>query len=226
MAKQDRAVRTRQELIRSAAETFLQGGFALASLNGISARSGVSTGALHFHFRSKRELGQAVEEKAASTLRQLLTAASRGGSPSLARLAETSQRLADLLVDDVVLRAGFCLGVDATWHSESLLWEIWRDWVRSVLVRARHEGRLAVDVDLEDTVFAVTAAVVGFEVLGRRDAAWSSPRVLDGYWQIMLPRLSGKPPGQAVPGPCPATAPAPRKPPTVVVKPAGSSSHG
>ena len=61
MAEQERAVRTRERLIGSAAETFCREGFAVASLSVISAQAGVSSGALHFHFAGKAALADAVE---------------------------------------------------------------------------------------------------------------------------------------------------------------------
>ena len=53
MVKQERALRTREALIESAAEVFDREGFSVASLTAISSRAGVSNGALHFHFASK-----------------------------------------------------------------------------------------------------------------------------------------------------------------------------
>ena len=72
MAKQERAVRTREKLIRSAAEVFDREGYAVASITTISARAGVSNGALHFHFASKAALAEAVAEAAALRLRHLV----------------------------------------------------------------------------------------------------------------------------------------------------------
>lgn len=79
MAKQERAVRTRESLIRSAAETFYREGFAVASLSVISAQAGVSSGALHFHFASKAALADAVETAALDRLRIIAQVASRQG---------------------------------------------------------------------------------------------------------------------------------------------------
>lgn len=59
MTKQDRAVRTRLALIRSAAEQFEARGYVRASLAEISAGAGVSSGALHFHFANKAAVAEA-----------------------------------------------------------------------------------------------------------------------------------------------------------------------
>lgn len=190
MAKQDRAVRTRQELIRSAAEAFDQGGFALSSLTGIAGGAGVSSGALHFHFHSKRELGAAVERAAARALRDVI-APHPGEQPApLRNLVDTSHVLAGRLTEDVVLRAGFGLAADATWQQDVTLWRVWRGWVRAMLTQARREGTLAPDVPLEDVVSTVTAAVVGAHILGRLDEEWSPRCAVAQFWNLMLPRIS------------------------------------
>ncbi|MFJ3188798.1 ScbR family autoregulator-binding transcription factor [Streptomyces halstedii] len=196
MAKQDRAVRTRQELIRSAAVAFDRSGYALSSLTEISRGAGVSSGALHFHFSSKRALGRAVEESAAQALGDIVALPSCEQPPPLGHLVSTSHLLACRLAEDVVLRAGFGLAADATWMEDVTLWRTWRGWVRSTLTRARREGTLSPDVPLEDAVSAVTAAVVGAQALGRFDVEWSPDYALTQFWNLMLPRISAMVPAE------------------------------
>jgi AcrR family transcriptional regulator len=81
MAQQERAVRTRNALIESAAELFCKDGFDVVSLSTISTRAGVSNGALHFHFASKAALASAVWEAAAQRLRRITLRAGRGARP-------------------------------------------------------------------------------------------------------------------------------------------------
>ncbi|ONK09817.1 ScbR family autoregulator-binding transcription factor [Streptomyces sp. MP131-18] len=192
MARQDRAMRTRQELIRSAAEAFDRGGFAHSSLAEISSRAGVSTGALHFHFSSKKELGEAVEAAAAHTLHRIIAHCPLGHDAPLQLLVDASHFLAQRLEEDVVLRAGFGLGNDLTWDAGVKLWLEWRNWVRGMLNFASGQGSLAADVSLEDAVGAITAAVVGIAVLARSDPEWPLRRSVTGFWQVMLPRLSAQ----------------------------------
>ncbi|MFC9243079.1 ScbR family autoregulator-binding transcription factor [Streptomyces sp. NPDC057136] len=190
MAKQDRAVRTREQLIRSAAEAFARSGFGLSSLSDISTGAGVSSGALHFHFSSKRELGEAVESAAAETLRGIIAPCPPGHPDPLRLLVDTSHLLSQRLTQDVVLRVGFGLGNDATWQEDAKLWLKWRSWVGATLVVAGERGDLAADVLPDAVVSAVTAAVVGSEILGRADAEWSSCRAVAQFWSLMLPRLA------------------------------------
>ncbi|MEU9098634.1 ScbR family autoregulator-binding transcription factor [Streptomyces sp. NPDC048361] len=190
MARQERAVRTRNMLIESAAELFDREGFETASLATISARAGVSNGALHFHFASKAALAGAVWETAAQRLWRITE-----GGPSrecaLQLLIDASHALVRGFHHDVVLRAGFHLsgspestGVSADLH------RTWQDWVEAMCARAYREKALAPDVSTEDAALAVVAAVTGFEALGEQDDQWLSAATLTAFWELLLPRLA------------------------------------
>ncbi|MFE2725351.1 ScbR family autoregulator-binding transcription factor [Kitasatospora sp. NPDC059327] len=190
MAKQNRAVRTRQELIRSAAETFARSGFAESSITQICVRAGLSHGALHFHFGNKRALGEAVESAAAETLLHITGNIPLRHPAPLQLLVDTSHTLAQRLSHDAVLRAGFCLGSDATWPGGANLWQQWQDWVQLMLTVARAQGSLAADIVLDEAVAAITAVIAGLEVLGRRDPQWHSRQAVAPFWRLMLPQLA------------------------------------
>ncbi|MFH9299426.1 ScbR family autoregulator-binding transcription factor [Streptomyces sp. NPDC017520] len=206
MAKQQRAVRTHEALLRSAAEVFDADGFVSASLSAISSRAGVSSGALHFHFASKGALAHAIEDAAEQRLR-LITGADPGAdrlgadtpeaNPAdvdpIQNLVDTSSRLFDQLNTDVVLRAGFTLGCEPSWQSRVDLHGQWREWIEAALRHASDLGALAEGTSPEDVVTVVVASTVGFEALGRKDPAWLSQERLSQFWQFMLPRLV--PPG-------------------------------
>ena len=192
MAKQDRAVRTRQELIRSAAQVFDRAGFADSSIAQVCAGAGVSQGALHFHFRNKRALGEAVESAAAQTLAHVIGSVPVRHCAPLQLLVDTSHSLAHRLAHDTVLRAGFALGSDATWHGGVNLWQEWRDWVQRTLTVSREQGSVAADVVLDDAVCSITAVIAGLEVLARSDAHWHACEAVTRFWRLMLPQLSSE----------------------------------
>ncbi|MFI7011822.1 ScbR family autoregulator-binding transcription factor [Streptomyces sp. NPDC050145] len=189
MAKQERAVRTREALVKSAAEVFDCEGFSVASLTTISSRAGVSNGALHFHFASKAALAEAVEEAAERRLDQV-THRGTADPNALQCLVDATHDLARGLREDVVLRAGFCLSSDQAYAGERDLRLEWRRWVEGTLKRADGDGTLTESVPAQDVMLAVVAATVGFEVLGARDATWLSYRTLTRFWQLLLPRLA------------------------------------
>ncbi|WSK92095.1 TetR family transcriptional regulator (plasmid) [Streptomyces sp. NBC_01278] len=189
MVKQERAARTRETLIRSAAETFDRDGFSAASLTAISSLAGVSNGALHFHFPSKAALANAVEEAALVRLLALAGDALPAGASRVQLLVDVTHRLAGALRTDPVLRAGFALSGELPRPRRGDLRERWRGWVEETLQRAEVEGELRPEAAAGDVVTAVVAATVGFEVLGVRDGVWLSAATVTRFWRLLLPTL-------------------------------------
>ncbi|WP_078890623.1 ScbR family autoregulator-binding transcription factor [Streptomyces sp. NRRL B-1381] len=190
MTKQERAARTRQALIRSAAAVFEQHGYAQARLAQISSGAGVSTGALHFHFDNKAAVAQAVVAEASRRLRELSAAVRRGTDNALQALVDTSHALLERLRDDPVSRAGFRLSCDGDEAAVPDLRLEWHQRVRELLDEAAAMGALAEGVSREDTAAATVAVTAGFEALGRNDSAWLAPPMLTGFWNLLLPRIA------------------------------------
>ncbi|MFD7627257.1 ScbR family autoregulator-binding transcription factor [Streptomyces sp. NPDC059851] len=191
MVKQERAARTRETLIRSAAEVFDREGFSRASLTAISSLAGVSNGALHFHFASKAALADVVEATALTKLLALTHTQPPAGKASHVQLVvDVTHRLAHALRDDVVLRTGFALGGEPSRPVRVGLREHWRCWVAQALERAEAEGELRTEVAPQDVVTAVVAATAGFEVLGVRDAMWLSATTVSRFWRLLLPAVA------------------------------------
>ncbi|MEV7525534.1 ScbR family autoregulator-binding transcription factor [Streptomyces sp. NPDC091371] len=189
MVKQERAARTRDALIRSAAEVFDREGFPVASLAAISALAGVSNGALHFHFPNKAALADAVEEAALARLLAVAEAEPAPGASRVQLLVDVTHGLAENLRGDVVLRAGFELSGEVSRAPEVDLRERWRSWVEGTLEQAYDGGELRPEVAAGDAGGAVVAATVGFEVLGARDAEWLSAATVTRFWRLLLPTL-------------------------------------
>ncbi|MCB5165711.1 TetR/AcrR family transcriptional regulator [Streptomyces bambusae] len=204
MARQERALHTRRALIEAAAEVFHREGFEPTVLAAVSARAGVSTGALHFHFAGKGELAAAVEAVAAERLGRL-TADGAGrldpsgpcgpsGEDVLQALIDATHALARALEGDAVLRAGFSLSGSRGRRAPAVdLRGEWQQWVRAVLVRAGERGALAPGVTADDAAVPVVAATVGIEVLGRSGVRWLSTAVLTRFWALLLPNLAAEP---------------------------------
>ncbi|MDG5808182.1 ScbR family autoregulator-binding transcription factor [Streptomyces ossamyceticus] len=215
MARQERAVRTRNALIESAAELFDRDGFETASLSMISARAGVSSGALHFHFASKAELADAVGRAAALRLDRITAPAA---DSALQSLIDATYALVRALGRDAVLRAGFGLGRGCDQgHPDTGLCRAWQAWVEEVLAKADAEGALARGVSAGDAAAAVVAATVGIESLGRSDPRWLSSESAARLWRLLLPRIARTPtmyspvPSGAAPGTGSRTGPAERR---------------
>ncbi|WP_411107591.1 ScbR family autoregulator-binding transcription factor [Streptomyces sp. cmx-4-9] len=189
MAKQERAVRTRETLIRCAAEIFDREGFTVASLTTISTQAGVSNGALHFHFASKAALADAVEDAALVRLRAVGEHV-RQAESGLQQLVDATHGLTRGLREDVVLRAGFVLSGDTARPPQTDLRLHWQSWVEGAIARAGGADELRPGVGLGSASAAVVAATVGFEVLCARDARWIAPETVTQFWQLLLPSLA------------------------------------
>ncbi|MFF5976419.1 ScbR family autoregulator-binding transcription factor [Streptomyces sp. NPDC012769] len=189
MAKQERAIRTRNALVESAAALFDRDGFEVASLATISARAGVSSGALHFHFPSKAALAEAVVAAAGERLVRITR--ERDALP-LQALIDASHELVQGLRSDAVLRAGFDLSADPErTRTARDLRRQWREWVESLVVRAEQTGLLAPDVAARDVAAAVVAVAAGHEALGHQDPRWLENAPLTRFWAFLLPRVVG-----------------------------------
>ncbi|MFJ9833253.1 ScbR family autoregulator-binding transcription factor [Streptomyces sp. NPDC101169] len=197
MVKQVRAARTRQALIRAAAEAFAHDGYARASLPAISGRAGVSAGALHFHFPSKDALAREIEGAAAYSVRELAECAGSTETGAAGTLVGAIRRLVVALAADPVVRAGFVLSADPARRDGTAALDTWHDWVRDTARRAHEAGELRDGVSPEGVATVVVAATVGFERLGgpHRDPE-SEDRMVE-FWTCLLPRLTAAP----VPGP-------------------------
>ncbi|MFJ5999401.1 ScbR family autoregulator-binding transcription factor [Streptomyces sp. NPDC092370] len=190
MVKQERAARTRETLIRSAAEVFGREGFSRASLTAISSLAGVSNGALHFHFESKAALADVVEAEALARLLALTRTEPAAGASHVQLLVDVTHRLADELRGDVVLRTGFALGGEPSRPARTGLREHWRCWVEKELERAEAQGELRTEVRAQDVVTTVVAATVGLERLGVREAMWLSAATVSRVWRLLLPAVA------------------------------------
>ncbi|MEU7720278.1 ScbR family autoregulator-binding transcription factor [Streptomyces tibetensis] len=187
MTKQDRAVRTRLALIRSAAEQFEDRGYVRAGLARISAGAGVSSGALHFHFANKAAVAEAVERAAADALRGAAGRARDGDGHALQRLVDVTHHVARLLCADVVVRAGLRLNAET---GAGRAWDLRREWrgcVRGLLAEAERLGELAAGVTPQRTCAVVLAATTGIEVLAREDQGWLARPSLTDLWRLLLP---------------------------------------
>lgn len=187
MTKQDRAVRTRLALIRSAAEQFEARGYVRASLAEISAGAGVSSGALHFHFANKAAVAEAVEHAAEDALRETAARHHHGDGSALQRLVDVTHRVARLLCADVVVRAGLRLNAEQVAGRVRDLRRGWRDCVLGLLAEAERGGELAAGVTPQRTSAVVLAATTGIEVLAREDHGWLARPSLTDLWRLLLP---------------------------------------
>ncbi|MBT2369079.1 TetR family transcriptional regulator [Streptomyces sp. ISL-10] len=206
MAKQERAEQTRRSLIRAAALTFDDVGYERSSLTRISDAAGVSKGALSFHFSSKDELADAVQESAHLAARAVVDSVRRRSGPALQSVIDITHELAVLLETDPVARAGARLGRERAATADlPRHWNVaWAEPVRRLLHHARADGSLLAGTNVHTVAVLVAYLMSGLETTVRDrgvlaelvpqrepDDLPEPPRAwLSRIWELVLPEVA------------------------------------
>ncbi|MFJ9946905.1 ScbR family autoregulator-binding transcription factor [Kitasatospora sp. NPDC091207] len=188
MARQARALATRQAVLLAAAEVFDERGYAAATMAEILERAGVTKGALYFHFHSKEELALAVIEGQAAWL---ATWQPTSDSP-VQTLIDLGYAFAHALQDDPLVRGSIRLTIEHGSFTQPQIeaYQGWSDVARELLERAREAGDLHPGLDVAAAAGVITGAVTGIQLssqvlAGRQDL----PRRMTDLWTLLLPGL-------------------------------------
>jgi len=196
-ARQERALRTRDTIVRAAAQEFERNGYHGTTLAMVCRAAQVTAGALTFHFQSKSALAGAVHDRAAEvtleTLRRQLPGAS--GAQDVAALTLT---IASLLTSDTHVRAAARLSREFP-QPQRNWYGCWTAELESRLGRAVADRSAS---PLEGVALLRTMAscvVAGAEASASGATAvlngpWGgvlSPAGLARIWELILPRFAG-----------------------------------
>ncbi|WP_327069964.1 TetR/AcrR family transcriptional regulator [Kitasatospora sp. NBC_01250] len=185
--KQERAVRTRAQIIEAAAEVFDESGFHGASISRIMKRAQVTAGSMYFHFASKEALAQAVMLGQGSGL-ELPEA-----EPGLQQLIDITLYLANQLQHNVLLRAGVRLAVEQGEFGmrDDAPYQLWVERFRQELSAARESGDLLPEVEELTLAQVLVGAYSGTQLFsqiatGRADL----PERVEAMWRYLLPGVA------------------------------------
>ncbi|MGV9265278.1 ScbR family autoregulator-binding transcription factor [Kitasatospora sp. NPDC003701] len=188
MARQARALATRQAVLLAAAEVFDERGYAAATMAEILERAGVTKGALYFHFHSKEELALAVIGGQAAWL---ATWQPTSDSP-VQTLIDLGYAFAHALLDDPLVRGSIRLTIEHGSFTQPQIeaYQGWSDAARGLLERAREAGELHPGLDVAAAAGVITGAVTGIQLssqvlAGRQDLL----RRMTDLWTLLLPGL-------------------------------------
>src|SRR4051812_26084571 len=192
MVKQERAQVTRESIVAGAAAVFGRRGYGLASIADIATESGMTKGALYFHFPSKDELARAV---IAEQHRRTMAAAAEAieeGRPGLETMVLLSAVLARQLLPDRVVRGGIRLPTDVSLFAPPVT-EPYQDWLstsEALFRQAVVEGDLRADLDPGMLASVVVPAYTGVQLLPETmtNRADLLDRVRD-LWTVLLPGI-------------------------------------
>ncbi|MEV5313190.1 MULTISPECIES: ScbR family autoregulator-binding transcription factor [unclassified Streptomyces] len=167
MAQQERAIRTRQKIVKAAAELFDEVGYEAATISEVLKKCGVTKGALYFHFSSKEELAQEVLAAQVSALppvppQELFLQQSLDEALLLAHM---------LRLGDPMVRGSIRLTVDQGSPLDGLDRRVpmqgWINHNMDVLARAKAAGELLPHVDVASTATLFTSSFTGVQVLSK-----------------------------------------------------------
>ncbi|SEF36324.1 DNA-binding transcriptional regulator, AcrR family [Amycolatopsis pretoriensis] len=164
MTKQARSEHTRRLLLEAAAELLHQDGYAATSMVGIAQAAGVTKGGLYFHFSSKDEICDEVQDAATAVLREHVRR-QPVPRPALPRLADLSRALMHWLDRDPKVGASFRLAREMGSVDERfvLFSRAWLAQVHQYLTEAVAGGELGADVPVETAELLVVVTCVGLE---------------------------------------------------------------
>ncbi|MEV3914129.1 ScbR family autoregulator-binding transcription factor [Streptomyces canus] len=189
MVRQERAVRTRQAVLVAAAEIFDQVGYDAASISDILARSGVTKGALYFHFPSKKDLAQGVLDAQVDALPAVPVQELK-----LQQSLDEALLLAHLLrkeTGDPIVRGSVRLTVEQGSSKDGLDRRVpmrrWIEHTQGLFEEAKQAGEILPHIDVEAVAKLAVGAFTGIQVLSNimMDRADMPERVIDLYRNLM-----------------------------------------
>ncbi|MEV6955988.1 ScbR family autoregulator-binding transcription factor [Streptomyces sp. NPDC051183] len=110
--KQERARRTREQILWAAAEEFKEKGYPVVTLQHVATRTGLTKGAVYFHFANKEALAVAVVEEHYARWAPLVTEVQESERSPLDIMLTVLDRTAELFRDDTMVQAGARLQIE------------------------------------------------------------------------------------------------------------------
>ncbi|MET7699174.1 ScbR family autoregulator-binding transcription factor [Streptomyces sp. NPDC005485] len=167
--KQERAVRTRGQVLDAAAEAFATKGFPAVTVLDVAELAGVTKGAVYFHFANKEALAQAVAEEFYHLLEVIKQDVQDSALSPLDAVRELLVRTALAFRDDTVVRAGARLQIERSLIGADMPMPYlgYTESLTSWFQQARDEGEVPADSDP-----GVTARVLVSAFFGAQHISW------------------------------------------------------
>ncbi|WP_217236691.1 ScbR family autoregulator-binding transcription factor [Streptomyces sp. AC555_RSS877] len=185
MARQERAIRTRNAVLEAAAAVFAERGYESATIVEILERAEVTKGALYFHFPSKEDLAHGVLEHAVTELptEQPIKVQS---------FVDMGLILAYRLPREPLLRGAARLAADQS--AQRFFGRPWQEWsavTADRLAVAKEKGEVLPHVDPVRTAETMVAAFTGIQLMSQAttDMADFAERVSLLY-DLVLPSIA------------------------------------
>lgn len=186
--QQERSQARRAIILTSAAQVFDRVGFGAASLSQIAAEAGLGQGAIYFYFRTKEAIALAVIEEQNARTFASMTREANEISP-LTQLIRASRGIADLLLEDPVVRAGIRLSLEQGVFAEPTS-DFYDQWIQGVVdgfTAARDVGELRDEFMPNELGGSVVAYFTGVQLVSNvRSERRDLMTVLSTMWRVLV----------------------------------------
>lgn len=161
--KQQRAVRTRNQVLDAAAQAFAAKGFPAVTILDVAEITGMTKGAVYFHYSNKEALALAVAEEFYRRLPEIADSVLRMDLSPLESVSELLIRTALAFREDIMLQAGARLQIERSLIDADLPVPFigYNHLVSSWLKEARGMGQLASEADCDTIARVLISAFFG-----------------------------------------------------------------
>jgi AcrR family transcriptional regulator len=188
----ERAEATRQALLQAAAHLFDQHGYVGTSISDISRRSGLTSGAVYFHYSNKENLARAVVEEHFASWPPLIARISQSAAPALEKVIYLSFEVAKAFRDDILVRAGSRLWTERKAINAPMPPPFvgWIATLAAMLEQAQAEGDVAPHIEPEVAASVLVCAFFGAHTVSDAlDERTLIEEHVANLWLLFLPGL-------------------------------------
>lgn len=170
---QSRARATKKAITEAAGRVFGQVGYANASVTEIATQSGMTSGALYFHFSSKEDLARGVLENFDVEMQEFCAAIlARTGSP-IESMMVAGFGWARRIVSDPIVSGGVRLSIERSdlLDLSSAAYDPWVATTATLMTQARDQGEVCPEIDVEAATRFLLGGFVGAQIMSREFTA-------------------------------------------------------
>ncbi|MGW5151837.1 ScbR family autoregulator-binding transcription factor [Rhodococcus koreensis] len=183
---------TRAQIVRGAAETFEKQGYVGASLGTIIENTGLTKGALYFHFRSKEELARYIVAEQHAISIASVAAIGREDALAIEQIVMLCHEMARQIVHDPIVRAGIRITLKLSADEQGPT-DPYLDWINACEHLARRaivQGDLKSDIDPPRFARFVIGAFTGVQTVSQVLAQRTDlEQRIDDMWMFLLPGI-------------------------------------
>ncbi|MFD4551237.1 ScbR family autoregulator-binding transcription factor [Streptomyces sp. NPDC058466] len=182
--KQERARRTRAQILQAAAEIFAAHGYPKVSLQDVADRASMTKGAVYFHYANKEALAVAVVQEHYSRWQPLVEEVRARRLPPLETLLGILDRTAEAFRDDTMVQAGARLQIERSLIGADLPkpYVGWQELLASLITEAKTAGQLLPDTDPAALSRVIVAAFFGMQHIS--DVLSGRSDLMDRYTEV------------------------------------------